>query len=183
MVGSFSYTPRHGICVFVRSAHSADGEFLLHAPCCNLSCRLSKGESQTIRAAICLVDKRIKRFVCVRSADSRSLLTPRDRICLVVRRALRLAYTHHAENCLVFRQMASISNKPLAIIFPVFRRLGYTPRAGESVLSLFGKGVSLTRPVMQSVSSLSGSGVSLTRTALKSVSSFVGWGVSLHAPC
>ena len=47
---------------------------------------------------------------------------------------------------------------------------------------LFGREVSLTRPVLQSVSSLSESGVSLTRPALKSVSSFVGRGMSLKHP-
>ena len=59
-VGGLSYTPRarsclvkgwwgvslyDGICVFVRPRRSAGGEFLLHAPSWNLSCRSSVGES------------------------------------------------------------------------------------------------------------------------------------------
>ena len=59
-VGGLSYTPRarscldkgwwgvslyDGICVFLRSRRSAGGEFLLQAPCWNLSCRSSVGES------------------------------------------------------------------------------------------------------------------------------------------
>ena len=90
-----------------------------------------------------------------------------------------------AENGLDFRRVGSLSDKPLAVIFSVVRRSGRfscTLRAGESVLSFFGAGVSFTRPVMISVSSLSESRVSLTRTALESVSSFVGWGISLTRP-
>ena len=132
-LGSFSYTPRAG-------------EYVLSF--------FGTGVSLNAHAAICLVVKRIKRFVCVRSADSRSLLTPPATICLVVRHVGRLSYTHRAENCLIFRRGGSLSDTSLAVIVPVVRRLGsfyYTPRAGESVLSFFGTGVSLTRPVIKSV--------------------------------
>ena len=43
--GSFSYTPRDGICVFVRPRRSAGGKFLLHAPCWKLFGFSSGGES------------------------------------------------------------------------------------------------------------------------------------------
>ena len=48
-VGSFSYTFRHGICLFVRPRRSSGGEFLLHAPCWTLSGLSSDREPYLIR--------------------------------------------------------------------------------------------------------------------------------------
>ena len=82
-----------------------------------------------------------------------------------------------AESGLDFRRVGSLSDKPLAVIFSVVRRLGRfscTLRAGESVLSFVGRKVFLTRLALKFVSLVSESGVCLTRPALESVSSFVG---------
>ena len=89
--------------------------------------------------------------ICVRSADGWSLLTPRARICLVVRRVGSLYDMALAVIFLVVRRAGSLSYTPRAAICLVvkrIRRFFFTRSALNSVSSFVGWGMSLTRPVL-----------------------------------
>ena len=80
-MGSFSHTPRDGICLVVRRLGSFS-----NTPCSRncLADRRVGSLSYTPRAAICLVIKRISSFS----------YTPRVGICLVGSRVGNLSYSH-----------------------------------------------------------------------------------------
>ena len=138
-VGSFCYTPRDGICLFVRRVECHHS---FRAGICLAVCQV-ESFSYTPRAGICLVVWRLRSF-----PD-----TPRDGFCLVVWQLGSFPDTPRDGFCLVVWRLGSFPDTPrdgFCLVIQLVGSFSYTPRA----LWLFvGFGVSPTRPVLESVSS------------------------------
>ena len=119
------------------SRRSLGGKVVLHAECCSLSHReagrdfllhtpvlesvlsfVGRGVTLTRPVLVSVSSNVGGGFLlyalwwnlCDRSADRGSLLTPRARICLVVRRVGSFSYTPRAQICLVVRRVESLSH-------------------------------------------------------------------------